>query len=233
MIKKFFLMVVLLAATAVTVLFGEGLDFWNLTPDPTTVICENCTPTPTVTEASVIATEPTVLSTTEEFTSTPVDTETPAATSTPEVTATPTNTPTNTVTATPTVAPVTDLFSVQTGSPVYMTNFVHTTEGCAWQGIAGQIFGKNGLPLNDYIIRVTGTYNGSPVSYLGVTGYVANSPYGPGSYEVVFGTTALDSTGLLNLQLFNSDGIEVTNLIPIDTFSSCSKNLEILNFQEN
>ncbi len=226
-------MVVLLATTAITVLFGEGLDFWNVDPNPTAAICETCTTTPTPTEISVILSETTEVTTVEEYTSTPTETETPTVTSTPENTATATSTPTNTATATATFPPVTDLFSVQAGSPVFMTNFVHPTEGCLWQGIAGQIFGKNGLPLNDYIIRVTGIYNGSPVSFLGVTGYVANSPYGPGSYEVVFGGTAIDSTGLLMIQLFNADGIEVTNLIPIDTWASCSRNLEILNFQEN
>lgn len=235
MVKKFFLIMVLLAGTAFTVLFGEAFDF--------SVIVGTSTATTAVATATEQATATVEYTATEEPTATEQITQTLEATSTPEATATPeeetaTATPTSTATNTPltptnTITPTeayNELFEVQTGSPVYMTNFVHPDAGCNWQGVAGQVFSSNGSPLVGYVARLTGTYNGVTVNMLGLTGLVENEPYGPGSFEFVVGTTALDSQDMLYIQLFDATGIEVTAPVALTTYSSCSKNLQIINF---
>lgn len=229
-------MVVLLATTAFTVIVGE--DFDTFLSDLGLLVI-NPTATVQVTTTSVF-TSTVEMTTTDEQTSTPVATVTPTATlentatatiiNTPTRTPTSTATSTSTVTSTPTETPVVELFNVQTGSPVFTANFVHTTEACAWQGIAGQVFGADGSPLLNYIVKVSGKYNGKDFSQLSLTGLVSNDPYGPGNFEIVLGTTPLDSTDLLTIQLFDPTGLEMTNPISISTFSSCSKNLEIINF---
>ena len=240
MVKKLALMIVLLASTAFMVLFGEGFTFPFIDLTPTDVVTE--------TTVVVATTETTTVASTEENTSTAIATLTPEATETPTETATPiitvqattatsTATPTQTPTSTPTptATPVTALyqFSVQTGSPVFTTNFAHTTEGCNWQGVAGQVFETNGDAAVSYIVKLTGTYNGSSVNLIGLTGLVTNDPYGPGGYEFFLGATPIDSEDLLTLELFNPSGEEIAEPVLVDTFAVCSKNLVILNFVEN
>jgi hypothetical protein len=112
-----------------------------------------------------------------------------------------------------------------------MVNFVHTTEGCSWAGVAGQVFSSSGTPISNYIIKINGTYNGSTFSKLGITGMVTGDPYGPGGYEIILGTKAVDSTGLLKIQVFDTNGIAVSDALTFNTYASCTKNLVIINFK--
>ena len=234
MVKRFILLVILLAGTALTVLFGEGFDFLN--PDPTETAAITTTVASTLTVGAtetIVATETEALTATSEATSTEIPTATEemtaTATATNTTTATPTSTPTSTATATPT--PNTDLFEVQTGSPVYTVNFAHPEAACNWQGVAGQVLSKTGAPLTNYILKISGTYNGASVNQIGLSGLVTNTPYGPGSFEFVLGTTPVESNDLLTIQVFSPTGTEVLGPISIDTYGSCSKNLQIINFQ--
>ncbi|MBA3074563.1 MAG: hypothetical protein FP831_13260 [Anaerolineae bacterium] len=233
MVKRFVMLVILLAGTALTVLFGEGFNFLN--PDPTTVAITNTVAAtlPAGVTETVVVTETEAPTATSEVTSTVDPTATAemtaTAASTATATATATNTPTATATATPT--PNTDLFEVQAGSPVYTVNFAHPEAACKWQGVAGQVLSKTGAPLTHYILKITGTYNGASVNQIGLSGLVTNTPYGPGSFEFVLGTTPVDSDDLLTIQVFSPTGTEVLGPVSIDTFASCSKNLQIINFQ--
>ena len=234
MVKRFILLVILLAGTALTVLFGEGFDFLN--PDPTETAAITTTVVSTLTVGAtetIVATETEALTATSEATSTEIPTATEemtaTATATNTTTATPTSTPTSTATATPT--PNTDLFEVQTGSPVYTVNFAHPEAACNWQGVAGQVLSKTGAPLTNYILKISGTYNGASVNQIGLSGLVTNTPYGPGSFEFVLGTTPVESNDLLTIQVFSPTGTEVLGPVSIDTYGSCSKNLQIINFQ--
>ena len=230
MIKRFVMLVILLAGTALTVLFGEGFNFLN--PDPTETAAITTTAAATLTvevseTAVVTETEAPTATTTEMPTATEVLTATAVATET--ATATPTNTPTATPTATPT--PNDDLFAVQTGSPVYTVNFAHPEAACNWQGVAGQILSKTGAPLTNYILKISGSYNGASVNMIGLSGLVTNTPYGPGSFEFVLGSTLVESMDMLTIQVFNPAGTEVMGPVSINTYASCSKNLQIINFQ--
>lgn len=228
MIKRFLLLVVLLAGTALTVLLGEGFSF--LYPDATKTIVATATQVSTLTMEPTLTqafTETEAPMATSEMTATEVITTT--VTATEPATATPTNTATATATATPT--PNTDLFQVQAGSPVFTVNFAHPDAACNWQGVAGQILSKTGAPLTNYILKITGTYDGVSVNQIGLSGLVANTPYGPGSFEFVLGTKTVDSVDLLTIQVFSPDGVEVLGPVSIDTYASCSKNLQIINFQ--
>ena len=170
---------------------------------------------------------PTVTSTVEE---TLAATATEIATSTPTAIP-PTATATAIPSATPTATSVPMAYDVQTTTPVFMTNFAHTDAACNWQGIAGQVFDKSGNTVNNFVIKISGTYNNAALSSLAVTGLA--SVYGPGGYEVVLGTTAIDSTDLLSIQVFDATGKAVTNSLKFSTSSDCSKNLVIINFKEN
>jgi hypothetical protein len=114
-----------------------------------------------------------------------------------------------------------------------MANFAHKDAACNWQGVAGQVFDSAGNTVKNYIVKITGTYNSNPVSALAVTGMVSGTPYGPGGYEVILGTTPLDSVDLLSIQVFDTTGKAVTNALKFSTSSDCTKNLVIINFKAN
>jgi len=250
MIKKMLWLVILVLIAACSVYFNDGV--LNIDPGQTAIAtdCADCTVIPTtevVTEVPIDATATSEVLPTEESTlestatvaetatlsptEAPTETALPTSTVTPTFTATavpPTATPT--LTSTPTEVPMT--FAVQTGSPVYMVNFVRTSAGCNWSGIAGQVFDNSGKPLTGYIVKITGIYNSAAVSTIAVTGMVTGTPYGPSSYEVVLGTKALDSTDLLSIQLFDPSGNVLTTPLRFSTYADCSKNLVIINFKQ-
>lgn len=229
MVKKFLLMVILLAGTALTLVFGDIFELPVIEEKPTATASFTAQPTETVQVTVTSSIEPTA---TTEATATPEEIATDLPTPTFTITPLPTFTATATASPTATEEIFNELFEVQTGSPVYVTNFVHAQAACNWQGVAGQVFTRQGLPLIGYVVRVSGVYKGQPVNLLGLTGLVENTPYGPGSFELVLGSTALDSQDQLYIQLFEPSGTEVSAPVGLTTYSSCSKNLLIINFVE-
>ncbi len=176
-------------------------------------------------------------------TSTPIKTNTPtpastspAATNTPTTAATATTARTNTPTTAPTVAPTivstttAYLYTVQSGSPVQIQNFVNSTAGCAWQGIAGQVFDNDSTPIKNIVVKAGGTWNGATVNLLGMTGAASN--YGEGGYELVLGTKVVATNNTVWVQLYDLAGKALTEKVYVSTSTDCTKNLVLLNFKE-
>lgn len=163
-------------------------------------------------------------------------TKTPAVSSTPTVTFTPTITltPTITVTATRTFTPTATattapkVYLPQATFPVYEQNFAHPEKGCNWMGAAGQVFDKNGKPVTNLVVSITGTLSSSSVDMLGLTG--TSKIYGAGGYEIVFSNSVAASKGTLFISVFDLAGNALTDTIPFNTVASCKKNLIIMNF---
>lgn len=118
-------------------------------------------------------------------------------------------------------------YVVQEGSPKYTSNFNYLDKDCAWQGVAGQVFGKDNVPVKELIVKVFGTWNGEEVSGTGVTGMVEGKPYGEGSFEIVLGDIAVDSTEPLYIQLFNSSGEALSEPFQFITKAKCNRNLVV------
>ena len=129
--------------------------------------------------------------------------------------------------------PTRPLFSVQPGSPSYLANFNELDKGCAWQGVAGQVFGKDNRPIKYLIVKVFGTWNGEEINREAVTGMVEGKPYGKGGYEVVLGDVAVDSVGTLFIQVFDSNGVQLTQPFAFNTRAKCNRNLVLINFVAN
>ena len=129
--------------------------------------------------------------------------------------------------------PTRPLFSVQPGSPSYLANFNELDKGCAWQGVAGQVFGKDNRPIKYLIVKVFGTWNGEEINREAVTGMVEGKPYGKGGYEVVLGDVAVDSVGTLFIQVFDSNGLQLTQPFAFNTRAKCNRNLVLINFVAN
>jgi len=217
MFKRIIWVMVLLIMTACTILFTNEPGTVDIDPTPSLVVNETLEPTAveiTPTEIVNPTTEPTATATeipTQELTTVPLETDPPT-----EIT------PQSTVT-----------YIVQPGSPTYMANFNYLEKGCAWQGVAGQVFGADGKPVKNLIVKVSGMRNGVAVSEIAVTGMVSGNPYGPGSYEVVLGDVAIKSTTPLYVQVFDIDATPLTEPIEFYTKEECSRNLVLINFIKN
>ncbi len=141
-------------------------------------------------------------------------------------TTTPTRTPTPTSTSVTSSAP----YQVQPDTPVYLPNFGHPAAGNNWLGVAGQVFSKSGLPVNNIVVVVEGTLNGQAIDELSLTGI--SSIYGAGGYEIVLGSQPIASSGTLSITLYNLAGQALTDPLYFNTYADPLKNLVLINFQE-
>jgi len=122
-------------------------------------------------------------------------------------------------------------FILQSVTPAYIENFAHPSEGCDWLGIVGQVFDGDGKPSLNKVIMVTGEIEGKAVEIVGVTGVPEADIYGPGGFEIQIADHIFASEKVLTIQVFNLDGVPISDSIPFDTFTDCKKNLVIINFQ--
>jgi hypothetical protein len=223
------------------------------TVEPTTCpsgVCQTATQQPT----TVVAT-PTELSSPTTAADTPTATDTPTPTGTPaDATFTPefiesetpylptgmvelTSTPTLFISPTPGPSPtktpiVSDkIYILQDGTPRLIQNFTNSNAGCQWMGAAGQVFGVGGVPMKNMVIVITGELDGELIDAVGLTGLA--SAYGSGGYEIQIANHTADSTESLFVQLFDINGMVLSDPYPIETSADCTKNLVIINFVPN
>jgi len=140
------------------------------------------------------------------------------------------------VSATMTVQPAITLeavdfpYRLQEVSPVYTSNFAHPEAGCAWLGMAGQVFDAQAVPAQGLVMVVEGYLQESAVDAVALTG--TSKDYGPGGFEIVLADLPVDSTKALTVSLFDLQGNPLAPRIALDTYADCSKNLILINFQE-
>ena len=169
----------------------------------------------------------------------PTATSKPKMTSTaiPEITATPSYTPNATATEKPaaTFTPTAVPYSLQLMNPFYLKNFTHGDLGCAWLGVAGQIFNLEGQVQKDILIRAGGEINGSPVieeMAMPLAEPDIDLAYGPGGFELTLADSLADTETEVWIQLFSLDGDTLSDKIYLTTYDDCQKNLILLNFVE-
>ncbi len=158
-------------------------------------------------------------------------TATPGFTPTPSYTATSVSTGTPKPTFTPTAVP----FTLQLMNPYYLKNFTHDDLGCAWLGVAGQIFNLEGQVQKDIVIRAGGKINGSPIleeMTLPLAEPDVDLAYGPGGFELTLATSLADTKSEVWIQLFSLKGDTLSDKVYLTTYNDCQKNLILLNFVE-
>lgn len=122
-------------------------------------------------------------------------------------------------------------FMLQMGSPRYGPAFTHPKEGCAWVGIGGQVFDKNGVPGEGLVVFVTGVLDGKPLNQVGITSN--QNAYGPGGYEVPLEERLPQSVQTINVQLFDAQGRPLSDPFVVPVPTSCDQNLVTINFQSS
>ena len=109
---------------------------------------------------------------------------------------------------------------------------LHENNPCAWTGIVGQVFGKDGLPLRGIVVVVEGTISGKPVELITLTGLAQH--YKPqNAYEIKLSDQPFDSNGTLKISLYDIQGQLLSLAYPLTTSSSCDANLMMVNFNAN
>jgi hypothetical protein len=163
----------------------------------------------------------------------PTWTPTPTVTSTPSPTASPTPEPTATdtpVPATPTAEATSEAaFVVQPGSNVLVANFANDL-GCAWMGVAGQVFDKDRNPLVGITVHVEGQLAGQLVDQDSVTG--SNPRIGPAGYTINLSDHPIASNGTMWIQLKDTAGLNLSDQVYFSTSVDCDENLVFINWNE-
>lgn len=167
-----------------------------------------------------------------------VATETQAPTPTVAAeTATATMEPSPTATLEPTPTPEPAIpsrsFGLQAGdNPAAMDSTIfHPDLGCNFMGVAGQVFGLDGLPIRDLQVRVYGTLSTGPIDKVGVTG--AATQYGSGEYfEVQLADEPIASENTIQVMVQDADGAPMSSAFTFSTTTSCQANLIMINFAE-
>jgi hypothetical protein len=136
-------------------------------------------------------------------------------------------------TQTPVITPEPYRFTIQSGTPAETVNFIYPEAGCNWLGVGGQVFNKEGSPVNDMIVEVSGDLAGESLVILSMTGETPQ--LGPGGYVIQLADKPIASQGTLWLQLYNLEGAPLAHKYSFDTFDgelACENNLIIVNFNE-
>jgi hypothetical protein len=168
---------------------------------------------PTATGTVEIIAEPTQLPPTLTATTAPTRTPAPTYTSAPPV---------------PTATPDPLVYHLQDGTPVYSPNIFHPDLACAWTGVAGQVFGPDMRPVDNIAVNIRGEFAGVDANLIAVTGGATG--FGEGGYEITLGNKPTDTAGSLWIQLFDINGMPISQSVPLMTSSTCAQALLIVNF---
>jgi hypothetical protein len=96
-------------------------------------------------------------------------------------------------------------------------------------GVAGQVIGADGQPVENLVITVSAVQNGVPVDWMGYTG--SATAYGAGGFEIQLGNQV--SVAQFTIQLFDLDGNMLSDPFPFTTSGDCQQNLILINFSPN
>ncbi len=178
-------------------------------------------PTPTVTPLQLDATwTPTFVNATD------------TATLAPTITVEPSDTPISLVPPTKTPEPTaTPKAPFNSTVSAIASTIIHPDAACAWIGIGGTVVDANNAPIPGLVLRLTGTWDGSIIDKLTVSGTALD--YGQSGYEFELGTAPVASSKLLTLQLLDQAGLPLANNVYIITYNDCKRNLILVRFKKN
>lgn len=97
-------------------------------------------------------------------------------------------------------------------------------------GVAGQVFDRSGKPILNMVVVVDGVLNNTTVDLIGLTGL--NSAYGPGGFEIQLANAVINSSNTLAITLYDLAGSAMTYPFAFSTYTDCSKNLILINFNQ-
>jgi hypothetical protein len=197
-----------------------------LNPYPPNPFDPNTTATPTITPIQL---EP-------AWTSTIMILGTETLTLVPTQTLEPSPTPFSLVPPTETPSPTKTPKRPFSATVTYIdSSIIHPDLACNWQGVGGTVVDANNADMIPMVIRIMGTYNGKSKSEPPTITVSGVAPaYGRSGFEFFLGTVPISSKGELSLQILDqTTSLPLSDIIYIDTFNDCSKNLVLVRFKKN
>jgi hypothetical protein len=178
------------------------------------------TGTPTETAVSPTATETsTQMPTTTPEQPAPTDTTIPYPTATEVVLATsqPGDTP-----------EVVTHYKAQDGTPAYIPH----SGGCNGVYVAGNVIDIDNHPVMLMAVRATGLIGEEFIEIESLSG--SNPDYSESGWEIKLSDQLVSTTGSIFIGLYPQGAFDpISDLVVIDTFNDCSKNLAIVNFVQD
>ena len=129
----------------------------------------------------------------------------------------------------PTTTPLSSLqFSAQTGTPVYTAH----PNGCDGIYIAGNVIDSEGNPFAGMLVIAAGTLADIAIepepSLSGL-----HPEFSPSGWQIKLSETLLDSSETVYVALYNLESAEpVSELIYVNTYNDCDRNMVMVNFVE-
>lgn len=240
-VSIFFLVATVIAILITAfIIFTGGVDEASAQSVPTLFVIPSPTDTPIPPTNTSTATPTQTLSPTPTNTGTLVPTDTPTPTQTPTLPPTATITPTQSITPTPDVTDTPTLIPTPDGpSPTappalpftgpaevqFARNFANT-QGCAWQGIGGQVLALGGGSYtNPLQVHVFGGGQDYGRVFTGT-----NSAYGASGFEVRVANAI--NRDVYFVQLESRNGVPVSEQVQVMFPGDCEQNVAIVNFEQ-
>ncbi len=110
------------------------------------------------------------------------------------------------------------------GSPIYLPH----SSGCGGLYIAGNVVDNKGNFMLFWMVRTGGTLGGTPLLIDSLSGQ--NTDYSESGWEIKIADAPVASNGTVSLELLNLEGIRISDVIIIETFDDCNRNLILVNF---
>ena len=98
------------------------------------------------------------------------------------------------------------------------------SSGCNWISIAGNISGRNGEPITDIAVEVTG----DDFEFIRFSG--ADADFGIAGFEIQLGTQPF--SGSYNIRLLGTDGLPLSDTVEIEIGNTCQTNVTIVEFRQ-
>lgn len=121
-------------------------------------------------------------------------------------------------------------FGLQAEPQGISASLYEPTRGCAWMGVAGRVFDIQNRPVKGIRVAINGWLGNRTIKLLSLTGTALQ--YGLSGYEFTLADAPRVSIGQLTIQLFDQSDLPLSDLIVLDTYAECEKNLILVDFKQ-
>lgn len=121
-------------------------------------------------------------------------------------------------------------FGLQAEPQGISASLYEPTRGCGWMGVAGRVFDIQNRPVKGIRVAINGWLGNRTIKLLSLTGTALQ--YGLSGYEFTLADAPRVSVGQLTIQLFDQSDLPLSDLIVLDTYAECDKNLILVDFKQ-
>lgn len=121
-------------------------------------------------------------------------------------------------------------FGLQAQPQGISASLYEPTRGCAWMGVAGRVFDIQNRPVKGIRVAINGWLGNRTIKLLSLTGTALQ--YGLSGYEFTLADAPRATVGQLTIQLFDQSDLPLSDLIVLDTYVECEKNLILVDFKQ-